>query len=166
MVTRELRFPCASTSAPVSVTKRAHCSSTVCWQHFFPSLDWNYATKQNLFITDRYFKEYKQERQGEEAVQIVTSGPDSKWQNIRNVYLKMISKARKYIYIQTPYFIPDETIMNAIRIAAMSGTCGSFRGTLVVKAPQSLTKCFLKKKKKLPLNIYYNFNGTIQSESK
>ena len=84
-------------------------------------LDWNYATKQNLFITDRYFKEYKQERQGEEAVQIVTSGPDSKWQNIRNVYLKMISKARKYIYIQTPYFIPDETIMNAIRIAAMSG---------------------------------------------
>ena len=33
----------------------------------------------------------------------------------------MISKARRNIYIQTPYFIPDETIMNAIRIAAMSG---------------------------------------------
>ena len=54
-------------------------------------------------------------------MQIIASGPDSKWQNIRNVYLKMISKARKNIYIQTPYFIPDETILNAIRIAAMSG---------------------------------------------
>ncbi len=84
-------------------------------------LDWNYATKQNLFITDRYFRECGEERQGEEAVQIIASGPDSKWQNIRNVYLKMISKARKNIYIQTPYFIPDETILNAIRIAAMSG---------------------------------------------
>lgn len=84
-------------------------------------LDWNYATKQNLFMIDRYFREHGEERQGEAAVQIIASGPDSKWQNIRNVYLKMISKARKNIYIQTPYFIPDETILNAIRIAAMSG---------------------------------------------
>ena len=83
-------------------------------------LDWNYATKQNLFLTDRYFHP-QQETPGTEAVQIITSGPDSKWQNIRNVYLKMISKARKNIYIQTPYFIPDESIMDAIRIAAMSG---------------------------------------------
>ena len=84
-------------------------------------LDWNYATKQNLFLTDRYFQGYEEEACGEEAVQIITSGPDSKWQNIRNVYLKMISKARKNIYIQTPYFIPDETVMSAIRIAALSG---------------------------------------------
>jgi len=84
-------------------------------------LDWNYTTEENLFLTDRYFKEQRQGRPGEEAVQIITSGPDSKWQNIRNVYLKMISKARKYVYIQTPYFIPDESIMNAIRLAAMSG---------------------------------------------
>lgn len=84
-------------------------------------LDWNYAAKQNLFISDRYFKEHQGGPPGREAVQIVASGPDSKWQNIRNVYLKMISKARKNIYIQTPYFIPDETIMSAIRIAALSG---------------------------------------------
>lgn len=83
-------------------------------------LDWNYTTKQNLFIQDRYFHT-QEERPGEEAVQIISSGPDSKWQNIRNVYLKMISKARKNIYIQTPYFIPDEAVLDAIRIAAMSG---------------------------------------------
>lgn len=83
-------------------------------------LDWNYATNQNLFLADRYFR-IPEKDPGEEAVQIISSGPDSRWQNIRNVYLKMISKARKNIYIQTPYFIPDESVMDAIRIAAMSG---------------------------------------------
>ena len=72
-------------------------------------------------MSDLYFPQPEKEKPGEEAVQIISSGPDSKWQNIRNVYLKMISKARKSIYIQTPYFIPDESVMDAICIAAMSG---------------------------------------------
>ena len=84
-------------------------------------LDWNYTTKENLFMSDLYFPQPEKKKPGEEAVQIISSGPDSKWQNIRNVYLKMISKARKSIYIQTPYFIPDESVMDAICIAAMSG---------------------------------------------
>ena len=71
-------------------------------------LDWNYATKQNLFITDRYFRECGEERQGEEAVQIIASGPDSKWQNIRNVYLKRISKAIR-ITVKT---CDDVSVMN------------------------------------------------------
>jgi len=84
-------------------------------------LDWNYATKQNLFARDSYFTYRPEEKPGSEAIQIISSGPDSKWQNIRNVYLKMISKARKSIYIQTPYFIPDNAVLDALRIAAMSG---------------------------------------------
>lgn len=84
-------------------------------------LDWNYAAKQNLFLEDRYFREQSPRLAGHEALQIITSGPDSKEQNIRNTYLKMIAKARKNIYIQTPYFIPDESVLDAIKIAAMSG---------------------------------------------
>ncbi|MCI8996501.1 MAG: cardiolipin synthase [Lachnospiraceae bacterium] len=84
-------------------------------------LDWNYATKQNLFTQDEYFQEEDKRKAGREAVQIISSGPDAKEQNIRDTYLKMISKARKNIYIQTPYFIPDESVLDAIRIAAMSG---------------------------------------------
>ena len=84
-------------------------------------LDWNYATKQNLFARDSYFTYRPEEKPGSEAIQIISSGPDSRWQNIRNVYLKMISKARKSIYIQTPYFIPDNAVLDALRIAAMSG---------------------------------------------
>ena len=84
-------------------------------------LDWNYATKQNLFTEDRFFQEEEKKQAGREAVQIISSGPDAKEQNIRDTYLKMISKARKNIYIQTPYFIPDESVLDAIKIAAMSG---------------------------------------------
>ncbi|MBQ8184654.1 MAG: cardiolipin synthase [Lachnospiraceae bacterium] len=84
-------------------------------------LDWNYATKQNLFQEDKFFKDHYKKPAGEEAIQIIASGPDSKEQNIRNTYLKMIAKARKNIYIQTPYFIPDESVLDAIKIAAMSG---------------------------------------------
>lgn len=84
-------------------------------------LDWNYATKQNLFQEDRFFKDHFKKPAGTDAVQIITSGPDSQEQNIRNTYLKMIAKARKNIYIQTPYFVPDESVLDAIKIAAMSG---------------------------------------------
>ena len=76
-------------------------------------LDWNYATKQNLFHKDEYFKDHFRKPPGNEAVQIITSGPDSKEQNIRNTYLKLIGKAREHIYIQTPYFVPDETVLDA-----------------------------------------------------
>ena len=83
-------------------------------------LDWTSSTQQQLSLTDGYFTA-PEHAPGAEAGQIISSGPDSRWQNIRNVYLKMISKARKNIYIQTPYFIPDESVMDAIRLAAMSG---------------------------------------------
>ena len=95
--------------------------SSVLALHIRFILDWNYATKQNLFLQDRYFKDQKNKPAGKDPVQIISSGPDSKEQNIRNTYLKMVAKARKNIYIQTPYFIPDESVLDAIKIAAMSG---------------------------------------------
>ena len=58
---------------------------------------------------------------GNKGIQIISSGPDSKYQNIKNNYLRLISKAKKNIYIQSPYFIPDEAVMDALKVAAMSG---------------------------------------------
>src|SRR5690606_9498436 len=43
------------------------------------------------------------------------------WQQIKNGYIKMIMSAKDYIYIQTPYFIPDDSLLDALRIAALSG---------------------------------------------
>ena len=54
-------------------------------------------------------------------MQIVSSGPDTKFQNIRNGYFKMINEAERNIYITTPYFVPDDGIFGALKIAALSG---------------------------------------------
>lgn len=84
-------------------------------------LDWNYAAKDNLFREDKYFMYQMDQNPGEIAMQIITSGPDSMRQNIRNNYIKLITKARDHIYIQTPYFIPDESLLDAVQIAVHSG---------------------------------------------
>lgn len=84
-------------------------------------LDWNYAAKENLFLEDRLFALPKYERGGREPIQIISSGPDSKSQVIRNNYLRLIHMATKSVYIQTPYFIPDDDILDALKIAAKSG---------------------------------------------
>lgn len=84
-------------------------------------LDWNYAARENLFLEDRLFELPTYVRNGRDPVQIISSGPDSKSQEIRNNYLRLIHMARKNIYIQTPYFIPDDDIRDALEIATKSG---------------------------------------------
>lgn len=84
-------------------------------------LDWNYAARENIFLEDRLFEIPTYVRNGRDPVQIISSGPDSKSQTICNNYLRLIHMARKSIYIQTPYFIPDDDIKNALIIAVKSG---------------------------------------------
>ena len=84
-------------------------------------LDWNYAARENLFLEDRLFEIPDYVRGGRDPVQIISSGPDSSSQEIRDNYLRLIHMARKNIYIQTPYFIPDDDIRDALEIAAKSG---------------------------------------------
>lgn len=82
-------------------------------------LDWNYATKENLPVAGKYFPLLP--GHGSSAVQVVSGGPDNEWSPIKEEYLKLISIARKHIYLQTPYFVPDPAILSALRIAALSG---------------------------------------------
>ncbi|MCF3943505.1 cardiolipin synthase [Oceanobacillus alkalisoli] len=81
-------------------------------------LDWNQAAKDNIHYEDHY---YQSEKAGDAGMQIVSSGPDQNLEQIKNAYIKMILEAKEYIYIQTPYFIPDESLRDALRIAALSG---------------------------------------------
>lgn len=83
-------------------------------------LDWNQASyRHDIYYEPHYFSE--EVSTGNVSMQIVTSGPDSEWEQIKNGYIKMISTARRSIYIQTPYFIPDASLLDALRIAALSG---------------------------------------------
>jgi len=84
-------------------------------------LDWNYASRENLFSKEKYLAEKLVDKTGESRIQIISSGPDSRMPNIRNNYLRLITKAKKSIYIQTPYFIPDDAIMSSLLIAVYSG---------------------------------------------
>jgi len=83
-------------------------------------LDWNQASaNQDIVYDDKYFPIIPQK--GSVSMQIVSSGPDSEWEQIKDGYLKMIFRAKKYIYIQSPYFIPDVSFLDALRIACLSG---------------------------------------------
>ncbi len=83
-------------------------------------LDWNQASAKNdICYAERYFPIIPQK--GTAALQIISSGPDTEWEVIKNNYLHLISNAKKYVYIQSPYFIPDDSFFDAIKIAALSG---------------------------------------------
>ena len=55
------------------------------------------------------------------GMQIIASGPDTREPHIRNNYLELFHKAKHHIYIQTPYFVPDDAIFSALKMAALSG---------------------------------------------
>jgi cardiolipin synthase len=82
-------------------------------------LDWNYATKEGVTLASSYFLQIP--RAGTAAIQIVSGGPDTTWNPPREQYVKMVSSAKRTCYLQTPYFIPDVSVMTALRIAALSG---------------------------------------------
>lgn len=83
-------------------------------------VDWNMASKNHRVTYDEaYYPALV--RQGHTAVQIVSSGPDEEWDAVKNSYVKMIFSAKRYVYIQSPYFVPDDSILEAVRIASLSG---------------------------------------------
>lgn len=84
-------------------------------------VDWYNAVRENLFSPAYFPPHALAPRDGEVAVQILTSGPDSQWAAIRQLYGFMIVSAQRHVYIQSPFFIPDATIAEALRAAALSG---------------------------------------------
>lgn len=55
------------------------------------------------------------------AVQLITTGPTDQWRNLSLTFLKAIGSARRSIYIQTPYFLPTDALLNALQTAALAG---------------------------------------------
>lgn len=54
------------------------------------------------------------------GIQLVTSGPTSRWSNVAMVMLKAIGNAKRRIYLQTPYFLPTEVLLKALQMAALA----------------------------------------------
>ncbi len=82
-------------------------------------LDWRFASGETIVIPRSEYRD--DDGVGKAAVQIVSCGPDSPETEIKLAYLKMITGAEKSVYIQTPYFVPDASIYEAVKSAALSG---------------------------------------------
>lgn len=85
--------------------------------------DYRYCTNDDtppiLYLENGYFPSPR--ICGDALVQVIDSGPDSSVQKIKEAFVKMIVSANKRVYIQTPYFIPDDVFFSALRIAVKSG---------------------------------------------
>ena len=84
-------------------------------------LDWRYASKEEIDLIDQSVRYAFKAKTGNIPVQIVSCGPESEKEEIKMALMKMITNARKNIYIQTPYLVPDEPMMESLRMAARSG---------------------------------------------
>ncbi|MBB6631149.1 cardiolipin synthase [Clostridium algidicarnis] len=83
-------------------------------------MDWTYASEE---IIHDYGKYLTIDMSIDEitGTQIVSSGPDHKSPYIRNGFVKIINNAKKNVYVQSPYFIPDETTLESLKLSALSG---------------------------------------------
>lgn len=52
---------------------------------------------------------------------MVTSSPISPWPDIMQGYVRVLFEARRYVYMESPYFLPKEPVMFALRTAALTG---------------------------------------------
>lgn len=94
--------------------------------------DWVFCARQNR--RSFYMKNIEEpEKQPEEyfpgpeepgvmGVQVIKYDPGNKYEAHKDSYVKMCTSAREYLYIQSPYFVPDQTLLESIRMAAQAGT--------------------------------------------
>ncbi len=87
--------------------------------------NWNLVDKKNKLDPKAY--KYKKEAGSEDFskeigyIQPFGDVPFDNEESARNAHLQLIFKAKKYIYLCTPYLIPDEELLQALCIASRSG---------------------------------------------
>lgn len=81
--------------------------------------DWYYMTNHS-FLTAEYLSPQIDEK-NHGGVQLIAGGPDNEWSVIKNIFFSMITSAKVSVWIASPYFIPDEDIFSALKVAALSG---------------------------------------------
>ena len=80
-------------------------------------LDWRFTTKEIMPIPTDIGTDYI----GNKGIQIVSCGPEAPKQEIKRAFMKMITTSKKSIYIQSPYFVPDQSMLESLKMAAQSG---------------------------------------------
>jgi cardiolipin synthase len=81
--------------------------------------DWYYMTSHSFLTAEYLSPQLDHKKHG--GVQLIAGGPDNEWSVIKNIFFSMIASAQKTVWIASPYFIPDEDIFSALKVAALSG---------------------------------------------
>ncbi len=82
-------------------------------------VDWYFVTGQDISDRKIYFP--KHDIATHHPIQITACGPDSDWASIMQAFFLAITKAKHHIYVASPYFIPNESILTALKTASLSG---------------------------------------------
>lgn len=125
--------------------------------------DW-FAVDRTLLTSAQYFP--KMDSVGTSVVQIVTSDPVGEWHDIMLGLVKAISCAQRYIYVETPYFLPTEQVMAAFQTAALSGV--DVRLMIPKKADAFITHkgtmSYLDELMKSGVKVYFYRAGFLHSK--
>ena len=81
-------------------------------------VDWQFSSRQILDAC-RYYPELSPK--GSVTLQVATGGPMDEWRVIMQGIVQMIASSREYVYVQSPYLVPTEPVLLALRNAALSG---------------------------------------------
>lgn len=83
-------------------------------------IDW-FTVDSKLLYNRKFYPPVKSTIVNECTVRIASSSCVSHWPNIMQGYVRIISNATKYIFIETPYFLPPQPVLFALQTAALSG---------------------------------------------
>ena len=82
-------------------------------------VDWFFVSRE--LITNHVYYPVSKVAENDSLIQIVTSSPTSLWPEIEQGYVRVLTSAKRYVYMETPYFLPTDPILFAMRTAALSG---------------------------------------------
>ena len=83
-------------------------------------VDW-YFVDRTLINDHRYYPPMPWHISNDSLAQVVTSSPIAQWPDIMQGYVRILLEAKWYVYMETPYFLPTEPVLFAMRTAALAG---------------------------------------------
>lgn len=126
-------------------------------------MDWFFASRKKIYER-RYFNIEKVENKC--LMQVAASGPDSDWASIMQTYFTAINTAKEYVYITTPYFLPNESILTALKTAGLSGV--DVRLMLPYKSDSSIvniaTRSYIAELLEANVRVYFYIGGFSHSK--
>jgi len=109
----------------------------------------------------------KYEEEDNVYMQVISSGPNYEFPAIRDNYIKLIQEARKSVFIQTPYFVPDDLLLDTLKSAVLSGI--DVKIMIPNKADHPfiywINQYYVADLLRLGANIYRYENGFIHSKT-